>query len=84
MTRLSRTRLTRGLADRSNDMLKKKGWWALEVLVPLKSPTKDAGGIWITKTRPNLGRHRVVRDERPTVHYSVLLRQAEYGVFPFI
>lgn len=62
-----------------NDMLKKKGWWALEVLVPLKSPTKDAGGIWITKTRPNLGRHRVVRDERPTVHYSVLLRQAELG-----
>ncbi|KAM0748030.1 hypothetical protein T439DRAFT_328684 [Meredithblackwellia eburnea MCA 4105] len=62
------------------DMLKiKKGWWALEVLIPVRKSTQDKDGLWVRKTGPNWGTHRVVRDERPNLHYTVLLRQQEAG-----
>ena len=46
----------------SNDMLKKKrGWWVLEVLVPIVLTTQDRAGIWIKKKGPNWGRHQIGR-----------------------
>ncbi|KAI5476095.1 hypothetical protein MNV49_000413 [Pseudohyphozyma bogoriensis] len=62
-----------------HDMLeKKKGWWSLEIL-PMKVVSQDKEGIWRRTTRPNWGRHRTIRDERPSLHYSVLLRSKQIG-----
>jgi len=63
-----------------NDMLKiAKSWWILE-FIPIRLRTQDKKtGEWKKYVGTNLGRYRTVRDERPKLHYSVLLREAEHG-----
>lgn len=53
--------------------------WILEIW-PVKHRTQDRNGDWIKKIGANLGRRRAIRDERPNLHYSVLIRQQEYAV----
>lgn len=65
-------------SPRRNDQLKiAKWWWILEVLLRVKKATQKEDGVWYYRDSPNYGRHRPVTSERPNMHYSVKMRQAE-------
>ncbi|CAN6664787.1 hypothetical protein TRVA0_036S00716 [Trichomonascus vanleenenianus] len=64
---------------RINDQLKiKKSWWLLEFW-PIDLLWEISPGQWEKVVGPNRGRHRVIRDNEPKMHWTVEQRMNEIG-----
>ncbi|KAI5477285.1 hypothetical protein MNV49_006506 [Pseudohyphozyma bogoriensis] len=61
-----------------NDILKRRTWWwIIECLVPIPLVKQSKDGKWIKEYGLNMARYRSIRDERPNIHYTALIRQRE-------